>query len=77
MTPFLISILCFVIVLPVICIIVISVIKMMTGGRKNKQRDEEEARLIHDIHQGLHKMEERVNSLETLIIQKERRDTKK
>ncbi|PCJ51494.1 MAG: phage-shock protein [Candidatus Hydrogenedentota bacterium] len=43
------------------------------GGKKSKQADADETQLIQEIYHGLSKMEERVESLETLLMQSEKR----
>jgi len=55
---------------------VLMAIKILKGGvsRKGQQFQAEEARMIQKIYQGLSRMEERVDALETLIIDSERKD---
>ncbi|MCC6486480.1 MAG: envelope stress response membrane protein PspB [Candidatus Hydrogenedentes bacterium] len=44
------------------------------GGRKaTRATHDEETRLIQDIYHGLIKMEERVEALETLLLERERK----
>ena len=47
-----------------------------TGGisSKDKQARTEEAQMIQDIYHGLSKMEERVEALETILIERQRKD---
>lgn len=49
-------------------------LRILKGGGKNATRgvDPDEARLMQEIHQGLQRMEERVESLETLLIEQAR-----
>jgi len=51
-------------------------IKILKGGltRKGRQDESQEARMIQEIYQGLSRMEERVDALETIIIDHERKD---
>lgn len=42
-------------------------------SRKGRQMETNEARMIQEIHQGLSKMEKRVESLETVILERERK----
>jgi phage shock protein B len=42
-------------------------------SRKGPQMETNEARMIQEIHQGLSKMEKRVESLETIILEHERK----
>ncbi len=47
-----------------------------TGGisKKDKQTHAEETRMIQDIFNGLSKMEERIEALETILIERQRKD---
>ncbi|MCC6796639.1 MAG: phage-shock protein [Candidatus Hydrogenedentes bacterium] len=47
------------------------------GGKARQTNNAEEARLIQDIYHGLLKMEERVEALETLLLERERESEKK
>jgi phage shock protein B len=61
-------------------LMIIGIIKVSkTGGisRKDKQARTEEARMIQDIYHGLSKMEERVEALETILIERQRKDFSK
>ncbi|MBN2059224.1 MAG: phage-shock protein [Deltaproteobacteria bacterium] len=51
-------------------------IKLMKGGisRKGRESQTDEAKMIQEIHQGLTRMEERVDALETIILDHERKD---
>lgn len=42
-------------------------------SRKGRQMETNEARMIQEIHQELSKMEKRVESLETIILERERK----
>jgi phage shock protein B len=42
--------------------------------RFNPHQREEETRLIQEIHQGLSKMEKRIEALETILLDPERKD---
>ncbi|GMW02067.1 MAG: hypothetical protein AMXMBFR84_32030 [Candidatus Hydrogenedentota bacterium] len=55
----------------VIFLIALRIVRGGTTARKNT--DPEETRLIQDIYHGLMKMEERVESLETLLVERERK----
>lgn len=50
------------------------IIKTARGGglKKTAKSDADETRLIQEIHQGLTKMEGRIESLETLLLDQER-----
>ncbi len=43
----------------------------LVGRTDNRGTEAEEARLIQQIHQGLVKMEQRVETLETLLLERE------
>jgi phage shock protein B len=51
-------------------------IKILKGGlsRKGQRVQSEEARMIQEIYQGLSRMEARVEALETIILERERKD---
>ena len=49
-------------------------LKILKGGvfQKGQKGQSDEARIIQEIYQGLARMEERVESLETILLEKER-----
>jgi phage shock protein B len=51
-------------------------IKILKGGlsRKGQRVQSEEARMIQEIYQGLSRMEARVEALETIILERERKE---
>ena len=51
-------------------------IKMIKGGvsKKNRTVQADEARMIQEIYKGLSRAEERVEALETLILDRDRKD---
>ena len=51
----------------------LAALKIMRGGR-DSARDLEDTRLIQEMHQKLQKMEDRVGSLETILLDKDRRE---
>lgn len=58
-------------------LIIIGIIRSAkTGGlsRKERQAHAEETRMIQDIFNGLSRMEERVEALETILIERTRKD---
>ncbi len=60
-------------------LIIIGIIRASkTGGlsKKDKQSQAEETKMIQDIYYGLSKMEERVESLETILIESQKKDFK-
>jgi hypothetical protein len=50
--------------------------KIIRGGfsRKGQRLQSEEAKMIQEIHKGLTRMEERVEALETIILEGERKE---
>lgn len=63
---------------PIIVVIgffVIWALKVARGGKEELQ--EEETRIIQEIHQGLTRMEERIETLETLLLDPERDRSRK
>ena len=78
MLQFLISvigILAGVIIISVLCGTLLAGLKIMRGKSSKKDRggQEEEARLMQEIYQGLTKMEKRIASLETILFEGERK----
>ena len=55
---------------------VLMAIKILKGelSRKGQRLQAEEARMIQEIYQGLSRMQERVEALETIILDRERKD---
>ena len=54
----------------------ITAIKVLKGGvsRKGQKLETEEAGMMQEIYKGLSRMEERVETLETLLLDRERKD---
>ena len=51
--------------------ILIALIKVLKGGSpESRELNAEEARLMQDIHRSMLKMEERVEALETLLLER-------
>jgi phage shock protein B len=57
----------------------IAILRIFKGGaaRKGAGPDAEDAELIQEIHRGLVRMEERVEALETIVLDSERHDGKR
>jgi phage shock protein B len=55
---------------------ILMAIKLIKGGvsRERQQQQAEEARMIQEIYQGLSRIEERVEALETILLDREKRD---
>ncbi|MBN2418324.1 MAG: hypothetical protein JXL81_02985, partial [Deltaproteobacteria bacterium] len=54
-------------------------LKILKGGvsQKGQKSQSDEARIIQEIYQGLTRMEERVESLETILLERERKEQRK
>ena len=65
-----------VLVLAIIGSTILMAIKILKGGlsRKGQKVQTQEARMIQEIYQGLSRMEARVEALETIILERERKD---
>ena len=63
-----------VLVVTVICSTFIIALKIIRGGASPKSQKDHasEAKMIQEIYQGLSRMEERVESLETILMEKEK-----
>lgn len=61
-------------------LVIIGIIKASKSGGlpgKNKQAMTEETRMIQDIYHGLTKMEERIEALETILIERRNKEFNK
>ena len=65
-----------ILILAIIGSTILMAIKIIKGGvsRKGQNIQTDEARMIQEIYQGLSRMEERVEALETIILDHERKD---
>ena len=65
-----------VLALAVIGSTILMAIKIIKGGlsRKKQKYQADEARMIQEIYQGLSRMEERVESLETILLGGDKKD---
>jgi phage shock protein B len=56
---------------------ILMVIKILRGGlsQKGQKLQTDEARMIQEIYQGLSRMEGRVEALETIILDREKKET--
>lgn len=65
-----------VLVLAIIGGTILMAIKLLKDGfsRKGQKFQAEEAKMIQEIYQGLSRMEERVEALETIILDSKRKD---
>ena len=61
--------------LPVICgtfIIALVIMTKARGTKKTRAQEAEETQLIQEIHRGLNNLEKRIESIETLVIEREK-----
>ena len=56
----------------VVGVIFLVALKIWKGDGRSNTSNVEEARLIQDIYHGLLKMEERIEALETLLLERDR-----
>ena len=63
-------------VLAIVCGIIVMVVKMMRGGLATGDGTDksEETRMIQEIYQGLSRMEERVDALETILMERQKKE---
>lgn len=60
-------------VVGIVWIVAWMIVTLVTGKRNTRILNDNEARVIQEIYHGLSKMEQRVESLETLLLEKERK----
>jgi phage shock protein B len=65
-----------VIALAVICGTILIAIRIIKGGgtRRDQAQEVDEAKMIQEIYQGLSRMEERVEALETILLDRDKED---
>ncbi|MBT3388062.1 MAG: phage-shock protein [Desulfobacula sp.] len=66
-----------ILIIATISLAIIGIIKAFKSGgfsKKEKVAQAEETRMIQDIYHGLSQMEERVEALETILIERQRKD---
>ena len=62
----------------IVCGTVLAVFKMRRAGftRGDRQQQTDEAKIIQEIYQGLNRMEERIEALETILMEAQEKDRK-
>ena len=67
------------IMLAIIPITILLAIRLFKGGisRTDQKKQAEETKMIQEIYQGMSRMEERVETLETILLDREKEDRKK
>lgn len=65
-----------ILILAIIGSTILMAIKIIKGGvsRKGQNLQTDEAKKIQEIYQGLSRMEERIEALETIILDRDRKD---
>lgn len=65
-----------VLVLAMLGVVAVAIVKIIKSPRTRSQDEtsEEEARLIQDLHKGLERMEQRIEALETILLEKDGKD---
>jgi phage shock protein B len=68
-----------VLVLAIIPVTIVLAIRLLKGGisRTDREKQAQEAKMIQEIYQGLSRMEERVETLETILLDREKEDRNK
>jgi phage shock protein B len=57
-----------------ICGTILIIVKTRANRYSNGASDSEEARMVQEIYQGLEKLEERIDSLETILTEDQEKD---
>lgn len=67
------------IMLAIIPVTILLVIRLFKGGfsRTDRKKQAEETRMIQEIYQGMSRMEERVEALETILLDREKEERHK
>jgi len=57
---------------------IVMIAKILKGGisRKDQRFEAEEAKMVQEMYHSLSRMEERIDALETIILDRERKDCK-
>lgn len=50
---------------------IFAVVKLIRGGGSGRQMSREEVLLVQEMHQGFQRMEQRVDALETILLERE------
>jgi len=73
MLPIVIVLIVFGSVLAGLGIVAWTVVRLTTGGRTNRAANADDSRAIQEMYQGLSRMERRIEALETLLLERERK----
>jgi phage shock protein B len=58
----------------IICVPIVMVFWMVAKRRDNRMLNSQEERLLRETFEGLRKMEDRINNLETILLDAERKE---
>lgn len=58
----------------IICVPIVMVFWMVAKRRDNRMLNSQEERLLRETFEGLQKMEDRINNLETILLDAERKE---
>lgn len=63
----------------IVCGTILAIVKMRRSGltRGDRKTQTDEAKVIQEIYQGLSRMEERIETLETILMEGQEKDGKK
>lgn len=50
-----------------------TIVRLVSGGTRSQSVSAEESRMIQELYQGLSKMEQRLESLETLLLDRDKK----
>ena len=55
-------------IVPVVFIVCATIVAIVVGSRKQQTLTSEETRIMQELHQGLARLEERIEALETILF---------
>jgi phage shock protein B len=63
-------------VLALLGLVAVTIVKIIKGprGKAADQAAREETKIMQDLHQGLTRMEQRIEALETILLEQDRKD---
>jgi len=74
LAPFLITLVVFGSILMALALVCWTIVRIVSGGgARSRSENNDESKLIQELYQGLSKMEQRIESLETLLLDREKR----
>ena len=59
--------------LPIICLTLVTLVRMFSGGGSiQREALKEETRMIQEIHAAMEKLEDRIESLEAIVVERDK-----